>query len=114
SFYTFEAINYVVDVCKGRVAAERNYANFLLFILFFPHLVAGPIVRARDFLPQIRRPKCWDWERAQFGARFFLMGLFKKFVIADRMALYVDAVFADPSAYRTGPTWLAVIGYALQ
>ncbi len=114
SFYTFEAINYVVDVCTGRTRAERNLANFLLFILFFPHLIAGPIVRARDFLPQIRRPKHWDWVRAQVGVRFFLMGLFKKFVIADRMALFADPVFADPAGYRLGALWLAVIAYALQ
>src|SRR5262249_21932318 len=114
SFYTFEAINYVVDVYRGRVRAERNLANLLLFILFFPHLVAGPIVRARDFLPQIRRGKCWDWLRVQLGVQFFLMGLFKKWVIADRMAAFVDPVFADPAAYRQGALWLALIGYALQ
>src|SRR5262249_26203154 len=61
SFYTFEAINYTVDVYRRRVPAERNLANFMLFITFFPHLVAGPIVRARDFLPQLRRRKYWDW-----------------------------------------------------
>src|SRR5262249_52432009 len=61
SFFTFEAINYIVDVYRGEVPPERNLANFLLFMLFFPHLVAGPIVRARDFLPQIRRRKHWSW-----------------------------------------------------
>jgi alginate O-acetyltransferase complex protein AlgI len=114
SFYTFEAINYVVDVYRGKVRAERDPANLLLFILFFPHLVAGPIVRARDFLPQIRRRKRWDWLRAQLGVRFFLTGLFKKWVIADRMAFFADPVFADPGAYRQGALWLAVIAYALQ
>ncbi len=114
SFYTFEAINYVVDVCSGRIKAERNLVNFLLFILFFPHLVAGPIVRSRDFLPQIRRPKRWDWVRAQVGLGFFLMGMFKKLVIADRMALFVDPVFADPAAFGVRAHWRAVIAYALQ
>jgi alginate O-acetyltransferase complex protein AlgI len=114
SFYTFEAINYVVDVYRGRVRAERDPANLLVFILFFPHLVAGPIVRARDFLPQIRRRKRWDWLRLQLGAQLFLTGLFKKWVIADRMAFFVDPVFADPGAYRQGAVWLAVIAYALQ
>ncbi len=99
SFYTFEAINYTVDVYRRRIRAERNLAHFLLFILFFPHLVAGPIVRARDFLPQIRRPKRWDWARAELGVGLFLLGLFKKLAIADRMALFADPVFADPAAY---------------
>jgi alginate O-acetyltransferase complex protein AlgI len=114
SFYTFEAINYTVDVYRRRVPAERNLANFLLFITFFPHLVAGPIVRARDFLPQIRRRKHWDWVRVELGVRFFVMGLFKKWAIADRMAEFADPVFANPTAYHSGAVWLAVLAYALQ
>jgi alginate O-acetyltransferase complex protein AlgI len=114
SFYTFEAISYTVDVYRRKLAAERNLAHFLLFITFFPHLVAGPIVRARDFLPQIRRPKRWDWLRLQLGAEYFLMGLFKKLAIADRMAVYVDPIFAHPDIHRTGSIWLAMFAYALQ
>ena len=114
SFYTFEAINYTVDVYRGRVRAERDLGKFMLFITFFPHLIAGPIVRAKDFLPQIHRRKRWDWARLQLGAQFFLMGMFKKMAIADRMALYADPVFADPAHYSTAAVWLATIAYALQ
>ena len=114
SFYTFEAINYTIDVYRRRVPAERNLLNFMLFILFFPHLVAGPIVRARDFLPQVRRRKRWDWLRLHLGAQYFLMGLVKKVAIADRMALFADPVFADPTRYSQEATWLAVLAYALQ
>jgi alginate O-acetyltransferase complex protein AlgI len=114
SFYTFEAINYVVDVYRGRVRAERSLPHFLLFILFFPHLVAGPIVRARDFLPQIGRRKRWDWLRVQLGVRFFLLGLFKKWVIADRMAVFVNPVFAHPDYYRGAGVWSAVLAWSLQ
>jgi alginate O-acetyltransferase complex protein AlgI len=114
SFYTFEAINYTVDVYRRKVPAERNLAHFLLFILFFPHLVAGPIVRARDFLPQIKRRKRFSWPRMHLGAQFFFLGLIKKLAIADRMALYVDPVFAAPHAYGTATVWLAAIAYALQ
>jgi alginate O-acetyltransferase complex protein AlgI len=114
SFYTFEAINYIVDVYRGRVRAEGNLANFMLFILFFPHLIAGPIVRARDFLPQIRRRKRWDWMRIELGARFFLMGLFKKWFIADRMAAFADPVFQYPSDYSGIAIAMAVIAYALE
>jgi alginate O-acetyltransferase complex protein AlgI len=114
SFYTFEAINYTVDVYRRRVPAERNLANFMLFITFFPHLVAGPIVRARDFLPQTHRPKRWDWARLNLGAQYFLMGLFKKLAIADRMACFVDPVFSDPGQYKSHTVWMAVLAYALQ
>lgn len=114
SFYTFEAINYMVEVYRRNVRAERNLEHFLLFITFFPHLVAGPIVRARDFLPQIRRPKHWDWARAQLGVQLFLMGLFKKLAIADRMAVFSDPVFAHPEAYGAYAAWVAVLAYALQ
>jgi alginate O-acetyltransferase complex protein AlgI len=114
SFYTFEAISYTVDVYQGRVKAERNLLCFLLFILFFPHLVAGPIVRGRDFLPQVRRPKHWSWTRFAVGGRLILLGLFKKMVIADRMALYVDPIFANPGAYESSVVWMAAIAYSLQ
>lgn len=114
SFYTFEAINYTVDVYRGRTTTERNLGHFLLFITFFPHLVAGPIVRARDFLPQIYRRKRWDWARLQLGAQFFLMGLFKKMAIADRMAMFADPVFKDPSQYSSHAVWVATLAYAIQ
>ena len=114
SFYTFEAINYAVDVYRRDVRAERSLPNFLLFITFFPHLVAGPIVRARDFLSQVDRPKRWNWARLNLGVQFFLMGLFKKLVIADRMALFADPVFAEPAAFRTSMVWLAMLAYSIQ
>jgi alginate O-acetyltransferase complex protein AlgI len=114
SFYTFEAINYTVDVFRKKNRAERSLPHFMLFITFFPHLVAGPIVRARDFLPQIYRPKRFSWLRAHLGAQFFLMGLFKKLAVADRMAQFADPVFADPVHFRTGAVWLAVFAYAIQ
>jgi alginate O-acetyltransferase complex protein AlgI len=114
SFYTFEAINYTIDVYRRRVPAERSLANFMLFILFFPHLVAGPIVRARDFLPQIARRKRWSWPRAQVGVQLFLLGVFKKFAIADRMADYARPVFEQPGLYHSGAAWLATLAYALQ
>jgi alginate O-acetyltransferase complex protein AlgI len=114
SFYTFEAINYMVDVYRRRIRAERNLADFMLFILFFPHLVAGPIVRARDFLPQIKRPKRCDWVRLHLGLQYFLLGLFKKLAIADRMAVFADPVFDRPLHYDTGPAWIAMFAYAMQ
>jgi alginate O-acetyltransferase complex protein AlgI len=114
SFYTFEAISYTVDVYRGKIRAERNLGHFMLFILFFPHLIAGPIVRAADFLPQIRRAKHWQWERLKVGLQFFVMGMVKKVVIADRLAALVDPVFANSAAYGTATTWIIVIAWAVQ
>ncbi len=114
SFYTFEAINYTVDVYRQQTKAERNLAHFLVFILFFPHLVAGPIVRARDFLHQVRRKKRWNWIRAAVGCEYVLLGVFKKLVVADRMGLLAEAVFAHPTHFRVECVWIGVIAYALQ
>jgi alginate O-acetyltransferase complex protein AlgI len=114
SFYTFEAINYTVDVYRKRVPAERNLAHLLFFVLFFPHLVAGPIVRARDFLPQVGRRKRFSWARLQLGAEFFLRGLLKKWVVADQLARYADPVFACPSAFSTQANWLGLLAFTLQ
>jgi alginate O-acetyltransferase complex protein AlgI len=117
SFYTFEAISYTIDVYARRIAAERNLPNFMLFILFFPHLVAGPIVRARDFLPQAARPKRFSWLRLQLGVEYFLMGLFKKMVIADSMIIYSDNLFgadSDPSQINTRATWVGVFAFAIR
>lgn len=114
SFYTFEAISYVVDVARRRVRAERRLDHLLLFILFFPHLVAGPIVRGRHFLPQIRRSKPWNWARVNLGAQLVAIGVFKKIAIADRMALFSDPVFAHPASYRSSVLWIAALAYSLQ
>jgi alginate O-acetyltransferase complex protein AlgI len=114
SFYTFEAISYSVDVYRRKIRPEKNLAHFMLFILFFPHLIAGPIVRGSDFLPQIRRKKRWNWLRLNAGLQLFLQGMFKKLVIADRMAMLTDPVFANPEAFRTDILWAAALAYAIQ
>jgi alginate O-acetyltransferase complex protein AlgI len=114
SFYTFETISYIVDVYLGRIRAVRNLLDYALYILFFPHLVAGPIVRPRDFLPQLGRRKHFNWDRCQLGLQFLLLGLLKKAVLADHLAAVIDPVFAAPSAYSSAAAWLAVLGYAAQ
>ena len=115
SFYTFEAINYAVDIYRGQVrGGARPGSTSWCLSCSFPHLVAGPIVRACDFLPQIRRRKRWGWPRLQIGVQFFLMGLFKKLAIADRMAPFADPVFANPGDYGTAAAWMAVFAYTVQ
>ncbi len=114
SFYTFETISYVVDVYRRRIPAARSILDYALYILFFPHLIAGPIVRPGFFLPQVQRMKRFDWARLQLGVQIFLRGLFKKAVLADHLAAIVDPVFAAPTSYSTGTIWLAVPCYAVQ
>jgi alginate O-acetyltransferase complex protein AlgI len=114
SFYTFEAINYTVEVYRRNVRAERNPTHLLFFVLFFPHLIAGPIVRAKDFLPQIRRSKHWNWARFQLGGEYFLLGVLKKWVVADQLCFYSDPVFADPLAFGTLANWLALLAFTVQ
>jgi len=114
SFYTFETISYVVDVYRGRMRAERNVLRYALYIMFFPHLIAGPIVRPGQFLPQILRPKRFDWLRLQLGAQLFMRGLLKKTMLADRLAAMADPVFSAPGDFSSATLWLAAIGYAGQ
>lgn len=114
SFYTFETISYIVDVYRGRVRAERNPLHYALFILFFPHLIAGPIVRPGDFLPQIRRRKRLQWSRMEVALRLFLVGFFKKAVLGDHLASVADPVFAAPASYDSLACLIAAVAYTGQ
>ena len=114
SFYTFEAISYMVDVYTKRIRAEEDPIHFLLFISFFPRMIAGPIIRGRNFLPQVKREIRFDGARLDLGLQYVLMGLFKKMAIADRMACLVDPVYASPGGYSTSAAWIAVLAYSLQ
>lgn len=98
SFYTFQAIAYSVDVYKGRVEACRDPLAFATFIAYFPQLVAGPIERASSLLPQIERPRRWDYAQAVDGCRMVLFGLMKKVCVADMLAIYADRLYADISS----------------
>lgn len=95
SFYTFQAIGYSVDVYKGKVEACRNPLTFFTFIAYFPQLVAGPIERASQLLPQISHRREWNWDYAVTGLRMILFGLFKKLCIADYAGSVVNRIFAD-------------------
>lgn len=115
SFFTFEALSYTIDVYRGAIQPARSFARFALFISFFPRLIAGPIIRAANFLPQIDRALHWDDARAQDGLWLMIAGLFKKICIADVLATtLVDPVFADPSAYGSWTLLIAMYGYAFQ
>jgi D-alanyl-lipoteichoic acid acyltransferase DltB (MBOAT superfamily) len=114
SFYTFQTLSYTIDVYRGKLPTCRNLLDFSLFVAFFPQLVAGPIVRAADFLPQLGYDKTWDRERLRRGLRLTVVGLAKKVVVADSVAIIADAVFADPGSYGLVGTWLGVVAFAVQ
>ncbi len=114
SFYTFEAISYVVDVYNGKLRAVRSLLDYALFIMFLPHLAAGPIVRPRDFLPQVHRRKRFDWYRGVVGITIILVGLFKKVVIADHLAPIAKATFDDPTRWSSAAAWTGILAYAMQ
>ncbi len=115
SFLTFHAISYIVDVYRGRLKASRSPLDILLYISFFPHLVAGPIVRAHEFLPQLASPR--RAEDFGFGENMLLIlgGLLKKMVIANYLAVrFVDPVFTDPTQFSRFDLVMAVYAYAIQ
>jgi alginate O-acetyltransferase complex protein AlgI len=114
SFYTFHALSYTIDVYRGELEPTYDPFDFALFITFFPVLVAGPIVRASHFLPQLRTPRVLTWDGAFLGFRQFTFGFFKKVLLADTLGSYVDAVFVQAGSYDASTTWLAVISYAVQ
>lgn len=105
SFYTFQALSYTIDVYKGKLKPTHDVVAFFAFISFFPQLVAGPIERATNLLPQFYRSRQFDYTKAVDGLRQILWGLFKKMVVADNCALYANRVFADYTA-ADGPTLL--------
>jgi alginate O-acetyltransferase complex protein AlgI len=115
SFFTFQGISYVVDVYRGHVSAERSLLDVMLFKSFFPQLVAGPIVRAADFIPQLHAPARLTREHVAVGTVLVLTGLAKKMVIANYLATdLVDPVFFDPTAVGALDLLIGIYGYAVQ
>ena len=114
SFYTFQTLGYTIDVYRGRVQAEPNFFRFALYVSYFPQLVAGPIERARNLLPQLRAQYAFSYERVRDGLSLVLWGLFKKVVIADRVAEYTHVVFGDPGSYRGMQIWLGGFLFVVQ
>ncbi len=114
SFYTFQSISYIVDVYHRKISSTRNFIDYAFYMTFFPHLVAGPIVRARDFIPQINKPLSVDTFIMKSALFRIIIGLSKKVIIADYLARYVDMVHASPGAYSGIENLLAMYGYACQ
>lgn len=114
SFYTFQALSYSIDVYKGKIAATRDLVAFAAFLSFFPQLVAGPIERATNLLPQFQQRRVFDYQQAVDGMRQILWGLFKKIVVADNCATYVDTVFGSIGEQSGSTLALAAVLFTFQ
>ncbi len=114
SFYTFQSISYVVDVYKRKIKATKSWLDYLFFLSFFPQLVAGPIVRADYFLPQVEENRRASNEEIWGGLWLIICGIIKKALIADYIAQYNDLIFNSPSMYTGVQTFMGVLGYTMQ
>jgi alginate O-acetyltransferase complex protein AlgI len=114
SFYTFQTIGYVVDVYRGKVPAARSLLDYALYVAFFPQLVAGPIERAGHLIPQFQKARVWSTPAFESGLQLAVWGLFKKIAIADNLAPYVDAVYANPASFSGAALTTATVFFAFQ
>lgn len=114
SYYVFQAISYLNDIYLEIEQPETHFGYFFLYLAFFPKLMQGPIERAGDLLPQLKQPYVFNYDNMRSGALLFATGLFKKVVIADRLAIYVDAVYGDLGSYSGLPLIMATYVYAFQ
>jgi alginate O-acetyltransferase complex protein AlgI len=114
SFYTFHGLSYVIDIYKNRIAPERNFVDYSVFVSFFPLLVAGPIERATHLLPQILKKREFDYSKAVDGLRQILWGLFKKIVIADNCAVYANAIFNNSADYSGSTLVIGALFFTFQ
>lgn len=114
SFYTFHGVSYVIDIYKRRITPERNFIDYSVFVSFFPLLVAGPIERATHLLPQIKKPREFNYSQAVDGMRQVLWGMFKKVVIADKCAEYANMVFNNSVDYSGSDHVLGAVFFAFQ
>lgn len=114
SFYTFEIISYLVDVYREKMIAERNLGYYAAYVSFFPTITSGPIERANSLIPQLKNEKTFKYEEGTYGLKLIAWGLFKKIVVADNLAVYVDTVFDGLSGYLGFNFILIAIFYAIQ
>jgi D-alanyl-lipoteichoic acid acyltransferase DltB (MBOAT superfamily) len=116
SFFTFHAMSYVIDVYRGDRQPEPSLLRFMLYETFWPHLIAGPILRSHEIIPQFETPRVFQYKDMSYGVRRILDGLFKKVVLADSLAAFIDEGFKDPEYMNNSAidTWALAIGFGLQ
>ena len=114
SFFTFQAVGYMLDVYHGRIRAEKNITDYILFVSFFPQIASGPISTADELLPQIKTAKTFNFNQAVTGLKYLLWGMFLKVVLADRAGIYVDTVFGTYNKFSGAGCVLASVLYSIQ
>lgn len=114
SFYTFQSISYIIDVYQKKIESSKSFIDYTFYMTFFPHLVAGPIVRAKDFIPQIKNPIVVDNEVLKQSFLRIVTGLTKKLLIADLLAKYVDIIHANPAVYSGFENLISMYAYTFQ
>lgn len=114
SYITFQAIGYLIEIKRENHRAETNLGHFATFLLFFPKIIAGPVERAHNFLPQLKQEKLFNYYTISIGLKLILWGLFKKLVIADRLSLYVSAVLGNVEHHSAISLIVAVVFYVFQ
>lgn len=114
SFYTFQTLSYSIDVYRGKLKAVESFLDLAVYVAFFPQLVAGPIVRAADFLPQLLKPRNFSQVKVRYCLMLFLIGFIKKACISDNFAPLVDRYFSSPETYTALSSWLGVLSYTVQ
>ncbi len=114
SFHTFQAMSYTIEVYRGRQKAERHFGIYSLYVMFYPQLVAGPIERPQNLLHQFREKYDFDYDRVTSGLRLMAWGLFKKVVIADRLAIVVDTVYNNPQQHNSLSLIIATVFFTFQ
>ncbi len=114
SFYTFQALSYSIDVYRGSIEPEKHFGKYALFVSFFPQLVAGPIEKSKDLLPQFNIKHKFDYDRIKEGLILMLWGFFKKVVIADRLAVLVNTVYNSPENHQGVALVVASVFFAFQ
>ena len=114
SFYTFQTLSYVIDVYRGDIKTERNFFFYALFVSFFPQLVAGPIERPGNLIPQLKDPKPWNNDDAIKGAKHMIVGFFKKVAVADLLSLYVNEIYNDVESATALGVIIATAMFAVQ
>lgn len=114
SFFTFQAVGYMLDVYHGRIQREKNFFDYVLFVSFFPQVASGPISKASELLPQIKTAKSFNYEQAVSGLRYLLWGMFLKVALADRAGIYVDTVFAEYTKFSGAGCFIGSLLYSVQ